>query len=79
MPDGWLALIMEQQQLLYIRPMKKELKYMFGLMKPDLETRALKYSMGRADAIEGGMAYFEKRPPQWSANVSADWPDWMDE
>jgi len=45
----------------------------------DLETRALKYSMGRADAIEGGMAYFEKRPPQWSANVSAEWPDWMDE
>lgn len=45
----------------------------------DLETRALKYSMGRPDAIEGGMAYFEKRAPIWTANVSGEWPDWMDE
>ncbi|NND67569.1 MAG: crotonase [Halioglobus sp.] len=45
----------------------------------DLETRALKYSMGRPDAIEGGMAYFEKRPPDWTASVSGEWPDWMDE
>ena len=45
----------------------------------DLETRALKHSMGRPDAIEGGMAYFEKRPPNWTASVSGEWPDWMDE
>ena len=45
----------------------------------DLETRALKYSMGRPDAIEGGMAYFEKRPPNWASSVSGDYPDWMEE
>jgi enoyl-CoA hydratase/carnithine racemase len=45
----------------------------------NLETRALKYSMGRPDAIEGGMAYFEKRPPNWTSSVSGEWPQWMDE
>ncbi len=45
----------------------------------DLETRALKHSMGGADAVEGGLAFFEKRSPQWSSSVAADWPAWMDE
>ncbi len=44
----------------------------------DLQTRALHYSMGRPDAIEGGMAYFEKRPPAWTSSVSGEWPDWID-
>lgn len=44
----------------------------------DLETRALHYSMGRPDAIEGGMAYFEKRAPAWTSSVSQEWPEWMD-
>lgn len=43
----------------------------------DLETRALHYSMGRADAIEGGLAWFEKRSPRWSNSVSAEWPDFL--
>ena len=44
----------------------------------ELETRALHHSMGKADAVEGGMAYFEKRVPQWQTRVGADWPQWMD-
>ena len=44
----------------------------------DLETRALHYSMGRPDALEGGMAYFEKRPPNWTSSVAGEWPAWMD-
>jgi len=45
----------------------------------DLETRALHYSMGRADAVEGGMAYAEKRTPQWRSSVARDWPDFLDD
>ncbi len=43
----------------------------------ELETRALHYTMGRPDAVEGGMAYFERRPPAWESSVSEDWPDWL--
>ena len=43
-----------------------------------LETRALTHTMGMPDAIEGGLAWFEKRDPQWQSQVSRDWPDWMD-
>jgi len=39
-----------------------------------LETFWLKQSMGREDAIEGGLAYMEKRTPQWRSSVSRDWP-----
>jgi enoyl-CoA hydratase/carnithine racemase len=42
-----------------------------------LETRLLHYSMGRPDAIEGGLAFFEKRAPEWKSSVSKDWPEWF--
>ena len=41
-----------------------------------LESRALNYTMTRPDAVEGGMAYFERRAPNWSGRISEDWPDW---
>jgi enoyl-CoA hydratase/carnithine racemase len=41
------------------------------------ETKALHYSMGRVDAIEGVSAYIEKRSPQWQGNVGKDWPEWL--
>ncbi len=44
----------------------------------ELETRALHYSMGKPDAVEGGMAYFERRAPRWQTRLGADWPQWMD-
>lgn len=43
-----------------------------------LETRWLKQSMGREDAIEGGVAYLEKRLPQWRSRVGRDWPVGLD-
>jgi len=42
-----------------------------------LETRALHHSMGRPDAIEGGMAWLEKRSPRWTNSVTGDWPDFL--
>ena len=30
-----------------------------------LETRALHHTMNQPDAVEGGMAWFEKRAPNW--------------
>jgi enoyl-CoA hydratase/carnithine racemase len=37
------------------------------------ETRALHDTLARPDAMEGGMAWFEKRDPQWTSSVSRDW------
>lgn len=42
------------------------------------ESKALNYTMSKADAIEGGMAYFERRPPNWTGSISNEWPDWFD-
>ena len=43
------------------------------------ERRCLNLSMSKADAVEGGMAYFERRTPNWTGQLDADWPEWMDE
>lgn len=37
------------------------------------ETRALQDSIVRPDAMEGGLAWLEKRSPQWTSSVSRDW------
>lgn len=39
------------------------------------ETAWLHHSMGLADAIEGGTAFFEKRAPHWTGSVAKQWPD----
>ena len=41
------------------------------------ESRALNYTMTKPDAVEGGMAYFERREPRWTGSVANDWPDWI--
>lgn len=40
------------------------------------ETELHHHLMGRADALEGVMAYLERRPPRWKLSVNQDWPDW---
>ena len=42
------------------------------------ETKALHYSLQGPDAAEGGMAYFERRTPNWQSAISRDWPDLFD-
>ena len=44
----------------------------------ELETRALHHTMMQPDAVEGGMAYVEKRAPKWQTSVSRDWPEDID-
>jgi len=61
------------KRLLWKAPDMSQNKYI------ELETQALHHSMGREDAIEGGMAYFEKRDPQWKSSVSKDWPACLDD
>lgn len=39
-----------------------------------LETYWLGLSMGREDAIEGGLAYMEKRLPAWRSSTNREWP-----
>ncbi len=41
----------------------------------ELETRVLHHTINAPDAAEGGMAYFERRPPQWKSSVTKDWPE----
>lgn len=43
------------------------------------ESRALNYSMQLPDALEGGLAYAERRAPNWTGSVAVDWPSWLDE
>jgi enoyl-CoA hydratase/carnithine racemase len=43
----------------------------------DMESRALNFSMTMADAVEGGMAYFERREPNWTGSIANDWPSWL--
>ncbi|TNF36186.1 MAG: crotonase [Gammaproteobacteria bacterium] len=38
------------------------------------ETAVLHHTMGQHDAMEGGLAFVEKRLPQWQGSVSHDWP-----
>ena len=35
-----------------------------------LESRALKLSMSKADAVEGGLAYLERRQPKWTGSIA---------
>lgn len=56
---------------------KDLLQQSLGLSREELgalETRHLLHTMGRPDALEGGMAYVEKREPRWQSRVDADWP-----
>ncbi len=32
--------------------------------------------MGRPDAVEGVMAWLERRTPKWTSSVRDDWPEW---
>ncbi|MCK4697764.1 MAG: hypothetical protein KAT53_05605 [Dehalococcoidia bacterium] len=40
------------------------------------ETELHHHLMGRADAIEGVMAWLERRTPEWKLSVNDDWPKW---
>jgi len=39
------------------------------------ETELHRHVMGAPDAREGVMAFLDRREPQWSMTVGADWPD----
>jgi enoyl-CoA hydratase/carnithine racemase len=43
------------------------------------ETALHHHLMGRADAIEGVVAYLERRRPEWTLRVSRDGPEWPDD
>ena len=40
------------------------------------ETELHHHLMRRPDAIEGPMAYLERRSPDWKSSVGDDWPEW---
>ena len=40
------------------------------------ETELHHHLMGRPDAIEGVVAWLDRRPPAWKSSVRDDWPSW---
>lgn len=40
------------------------------------ETELHHVLMGRPDAVEGVLAWAERRPPRWTSSVRRDWPRW---
>jgi 1,4-dihydroxy-2-naphthoyl-CoA synthase len=38
-----------------------------------IETLALVHTMSTPDAVEDGLAYMERRTPQWTASINTDW------
>ena len=42
------------------------------------ETALHHHLMGRADAVEGVLAYLERRDPRFTLSVTRDWPEWPD-
>lgn len=40
------------------------------------ETVLHHHIMGKSDAIEGVMAWIERRKPRWKLSVNNDWPEW---
>ena len=50
-----------------------------GLSRAEVErfeTELHHHLMGGPDAIEGAVAYLERRPPKWLLSVERDWPEW---
>jgi enoyl-CoA hydratase/carnithine racemase len=40
------------------------------------ETALHRHLMGAADAVEGPVAWMERRQPRWTLRVGRDWPEW---
>lgn len=40
------------------------------------ETELHHHLMGKPDAIEGALAWIERREPRWKLTISKDWPHW---
>lgn len=58
----------------------KKLLWQSPMLSPEqterLETALHHHLMGKPDAIEGVMAYLERRDPKWKMRLSEDWPEW---
>jgi enoyl-CoA hydratase/carnithine racemase len=60
----------------------KRLLWEAPLLQPEdverKETALHLHLFKRPDAVEGPVAFVEKRPPRWQGRVSRDWPEWPD-
>jgi enoyl-CoA hydratase/carnithine racemase len=60
----------------------KRLLWESGGLSPEAverkETALHRVLMGRPDAVEGVMAWLEKREPRWTLSASKDFPEWPD-
>ena len=58
----------------------KRLLWQSPMLSPEqterMETELHRHIMGKADAIEGVMAWIERRDPDWKLKLSRDWPEW---
>jgi enoyl-CoA hydratase/carnithine racemase len=60
----------------------KKLLWQSANLTPDevehFETELHHHLMGKPDAVEGALAYLERRSPNWQLSVTRDWPRWPD-
>jgi enoyl-CoA hydratase/carnithine racemase len=58
----------------------KRLLWEAALLSPEqverMETALHLHLFERSDAVEGPLAFMEKRPARWQGRVSRDWPEW---
>ena len=70
MADNCSPLVMGIHKRLLIEGQDMPLADFIGL-----ETRMLHHTLALPDAMEGGLAFFERRQPHWQSRVTRDWPD----
>jgi len=60
----------------------KKLLWQSSSLGPDevehYETQLHHHLMAHPDAVEGVMAFLERRSPRWTGTLAEDWPEWPD-
>lgn len=79
---GWARDVAANTSPLSVAVTKRLLWESPGLSPEQVERRETalhRHLMGSPDAIEGPVAYLERRPPRFRSSPTRDWPEWPDD